>query len=444
MSEQAGFDLVLEITPRYAQAEARQRYRQRMRVGLDEVGIRVRPLAWSLFILIALGALLLPAWQRFGGTDTDAKLASAAHNLLPSQFDKVWSSGPISRVHAHFEGQCSLCHESAFQSVGDAQCLSCHEDTAAHGRTSGDPEPAASVDACTRCHLEHQPNHQITLDSAGLCTSCHANPDSSEVPKANGFGLEHPDFSVLEEPASSDAAGSGVKFNHALHLDKEGVKSPSETRVMECSDCHNSDRTGGFDKPNMEAHCSDCHVLNFDDERPELLMPHGDLALLNRELEQIYAEIALETTELKVDALRHPPGQREASQLEDARVWAKNKAADMLQEQVQRRSCETCHTVSDSEPGSALPFSLASVSFPEQYLAGSRFDHRHHRTQSCSDCHTAESSELATDVLLPGKAQCVSCHGRASDDGEGLSSCLQCHNFHGSQVHWPSDVGATP
>src|SRR5713226_5734127 len=40
---------------------------------------------------------------------------------------KAFSSGPVSRAHAMFENNCSLCHARTFTHVADGDCKKCHD-----------------------------------------------------------------------------------------------------------------------------------------------------------------------------------------------------------------------------------------------------------------------------------------------------------------------------
>ncbi len=52
--------------------------------------------------------------------------------------------------------------------------------------------------------------------------------------------------------------------------------------------------------------------------------------------------------------------------------------------------------------------------------------------QKCADCHKAQTSDRASDVLIPDLKTCATCHGQpttkiaAADDAD----CTTCHSFH--------------
>src|SRR5690606_38213257 len=50
----------------------------------------------------------------------------------------------------------------------------------------------------------------------------------------------------------------------------------------------------------------------------------------------------------------------------------------------------------------------------------------------CADCHKAQTSERASDVLIPQIAECATCHGKSSEQIAAAddADCTTCHAFH--------------
>jgi hypothetical protein len=46
---------------------------------------------------------------------------------------------------------------------------------------------------------------------------------------------------------------------------------------------------------------------------------------------------------------------------------------------------------------------------------------------TCAQCHEAERSEATSDIILPGKDSCATCH---SPRGGVADSCVTCHTYH--------------
>ena len=65
---------------------------------------------------------------------------------------------------------------------------------------------------------------------------------------------------------------------------------------------------------------------------------------------------------------------------------------------------------------------------PDRWYVHARFDHAAHATMSCEACHgQALQSVKTSDILLPDKASCVTCH---SPKGGVISTCATCHDYH--------------
>jgi predicted CXXCH cytochrome family protein len=65
------------------------------------------------------------------------------------------------------------------------------------------------------------------------------------------------------------------------------------------------------------------------------------------------------------------------------------------------------------------------------------FDHGPHLMVECTSCHAAETSTATSDVLMPKKEVCATCHA----SGKGAESrCFECHAYH----EWSKEHPATP
>jgi hypothetical protein len=45
----------------------------------------------------------------------------------------------------------------------------------------------------------------------------------------------------------------------------------------------------------------------------------------------------------------------------------------------------------------------------------------------CNECHHAMQSRDTADVLMPTKANCITCH---SPPGKVVAECITCHTYH--------------
>jgi hypothetical protein len=63
----------------------------------------------------------------------------------------------------------------------------------------------------------------------------------------------------------------------------------------------------------------------------------------------------------------------------------------------------------------------------DRWMPQARFDHAKHASVKCDDCHHAMQSRETVDVLMPAKANCVTCHSPA---GKVVAACITCHTYH--------------
>ena len=68
-----------------------------------------------------------------------------------------------------------------------------------------------------------------------------------------------------------------------------------------------------------------------------------------------------------------------------------------------------------------------------------------HAMVTCQSCHAAEGSTRTSDVLMPSRAVCATCHapgggGPAPGAGRAESRCFECHAYHG----WTTRHSVTP
>ena len=294
-----------------------------------------------------------------------------------------------------------------------------------------------------------------------LCSDCHLglaerSGGASPLPDIGDFAHSHPEFKVTlpdwnaaggYEPrrVSLDLPGlserSGLAFPHDLHLAAEGIKGPEGNRVLECGSCHRMEPGGGLMEPvDFESMCQDCHTLGFDVTEPDRQVPHGKVDEILFMLDEFYARRALDgeirdpTAPANLRTRRRPgqPVTREIRQ--EAFAWARDKARQVGETLFTGRACVVCHEVRPGA-GEEPPWVVAPVRVAGEWFPKAGFPHQRHATMACSDCHQAERSDSSTDLLLPGIADCRTCHG-GGDGGDNLlsSSCIACHGYHESPL----------
>jgi hypothetical protein len=176
--------------------------------------------------------------------------------------------------------------------------------------------------------------------------------------------------------------------------------------------------------------CAGCHSLAFD-KLIEEQVPHDKPEVVHAfVVKKLQEYIAAHPSAVRV--VRDPsrdltgkPLQPEMRVLTPAQ-WVMERTAD-AEELLWRKTCKQCHVL---EPiaGATLPH-VAAGRITQRWLPHSRFDHDAHRGFSCVSCHAqAINSKLSSDILIPGIANCQTCHAPGPSHAE--SRCFECHTYH--------------
>ncbi|HSR51226.1 MAG TPA: cytochrome c3 family protein [Acidobacteriota bacterium] len=194
------------------------------------------------------------------------------------------SSGPLSSQHARLASDCSACH-SFPNATPSAKCASCHESehqavASAAGESSGQAREelalygypahyayfsddlertgeAAQEHDCSHCHSEHRGRlASISQVDDRRCTSCH---------EFASFAEGHPDFLASLGGLGEVREEGGLKFPHAVHVNKVLPEERKLEGEAACLFCHRPEASGeGFQALSFELHCAEgCH-LNKD------------------------------------------------------------------------------------------------------------------------------------------------------------------------------------
>jgi predicted CXXCH cytochrome family protein len=211
-------------------------------------GFSMRSAAWILSLAVLILFLLMPL------AGFVYKPLGIWLRTLPVISDLSWSPGPISSAHSFFATECNRCHEQAFVSVRNSACTDCHKDTPHHvSEKFRESIAALESNRCASCHKEHNGSEALELVSNDetLCTSCHENiktiaPDS-QLSDVTDFGESHPEFRATIATFADDKLQpvrisleqkdrlqerTNIEFSHAVHLNKEGIKSPDNVNVQ--------------------------------------------------------------------------------------------------------------------------------------------------------------------------------------------------------------------
>jgi hypothetical protein len=249
------------------------------------------------------------------------------------------------------------------------------------------------------------------------------------------------DRAQIEDPTQ-------LKLNHKVHLQPD-LRGADGAVTLDCADCHRaSDDRKNFLPISFERDCKSCHPLSFDARLPGQEVPHGNSAEVFDSLYAQYAQAALGGRRaFKVEeplTTRQKPGGEVERQSDDvvsfdrANVIAEARKAE--REIFTKTACQLCHTVNtleinDAEFGPA--FEVIKPNIPAIWMTAARFNHGAHDEVSCEDCHksggvSVRESTKTSDILMPGIADCRSCHSDAHEKGKVQSECVMCHSFHDS------------
>lgn len=462
----AGFDAVLEVT--VVEQEQQVGPATHHRTELAQTGLGFRKTAWALFAVIVLLFLVTPLAGYFW-PDLGSRLRDSA--MLPS--DQSWSSGPLANVHHTPEigRDCNSCHLQLFERAPDRGCLDCHGDVSGHVDRESVSVPELDATRCAACHAEHNEPPALVRDESGLCVDCHRTPEVKATLTGGGglphpvmgfSGSSHPEFrlALLRQtrqdgdwerervPYSEQGPeeASNLKFPHDVHLNPEKVTSLRTGRPLDCASCHQLRDDGEHFVPiTMENACQDCHSLSFDDDFPRKQLPHGDVQAAIVALEEHYIRKVADP-DLRGDGGqrgRRRPGRLESGQrcegsaLECGRQFARQEAVS----QFGRSGCVTCHEVAE-DPARPMQerWQVREVRLTDDWYPFGRFDHVKHLTGSrsqrqgeaaCLGCHAAQVSDASTDILIPGRENCLQCHGEERGHATTVKlSCRGCHDFH--------------
>ena len=313
------------------------------------------------------------------------------------------------------------------------------------------------------CHGEHQGDDGSVPRQQSLCSDCHATLAADEpattLLDASDFGTDHPEFrpSVVTDPATGavtrvalgaddfPAERSNLKFPHNIHIGPETKKTVKDFVVrleqyggreaLACDDCHLPEPGGAYmAKVNMRDHCADCHRLEFDNEAPGRVLPHGLPDEVIAVINDYYIAKALQRIEEQPEqrqSTRRRAGQTTSAEVRRNTLAAARRQVDQVLDGIfGARLCGICHVTYAPEQSASGEWEVAPVRVTEVWEPKSQFHHGSHDTMECADCHGAESSKTSADVLLPPIESCRTCHLGEHADAAIPSTCGMCHIYH--------------
>jgi hypothetical protein len=327
---------------------------------------------------------------------------------------------------------CSICHQEhlgpgPMKKVADSQCASCHADqsvmtaSAEYGKKI--PED--------RFHLRVHPPEQIVFERPRPPNGYTQVFSSFDRPATQGG---HPEFQLIREKASDPDT---LRFNHARHFSTEvSLKGQKLT----CNFCHQPEPGGQFyQRVSFAANCQTCHALLFDTNNPQLHVPHGEVKLVRTFLRTLKAQYALlphpgDTKTFVAEQMsRLRRDFRSDSEVERAIFFETNpykpdwprERPEPAMTRAKFNGCAVCHEVKMQ----GREISVTPPCLVDRWMPQANFNHAKHTSVSCEECHTqARQSKETSQVLMPDKAKCISCH--SPEKKIASSGCITCHTYH--------------
>jgi hypothetical protein len=377
--------------------------------------------------------------------------------LTPAKFKQVVSD----RFHSGI----------AFEPI-DKKCETCHTRHTLH-------EPNVVQNrSCSTCHQEHQGLESLKLVASSNCASCHNNSATMEASAQKGmqfrwaafhrhphpagqvvfelprpqrgymqtfssFWNEHPEFQLDRENVRDPDA---LRFNHQRHFASD--IPPINGQKLDCNYCHKPDLDGRYyQRITFAANCQACHSLQFDPKNPELTLPHGNATAVRaflRTLPTQYADLAVKKGITRPSEIQNfVAGQmtelrervRSGEEFEREVFFTVDPYKPQRQGESRTRfsfyGCAFCHEV---KPVANAAPAITKPIFVDRWMPRANFDHAKHQTDpntqkplDCNICHHATQSRETSDVLMPAKANCITCH---SPQGKVVAECITCHKYH--------------
>jgi predicted CXXCH cytochrome family protein len=340
---------------------------------------------------------------------------------------------------------CSVCHQEhlgpgRMRQVADLHCASCHGSSAimeASAQKGAQLPPAAF-------HLRPNSVQQVVFEMP--------RPGRGYTQVFSSFAGDHPEFQLVREKARDPDV---IRFNHQRHFAAD--IPPVKGQKLDCNYCHKTDPEGRFyQRISFAANCQACHALLFDKYNPQLHVPHGDVNLVRTFLRTLPAQYG-DYARLKQGKTRDSDVQtfvaqqikqlreqfRTAEELESAVFFSTDPYKPQRQMTPNVRAnfagCAFCHDVKAVANGAPA---ITKPVLVDRWMPQARFNHAKHRVDpitheklDCNKCHRAVVSRETSDLLMPAKADCVTCH---SPKGQIVSECITCHEYHA-----PPQVAAT-
>ncbi len=388
--------------------------------------------------------------------------------------------GPIHHAEQTRMPNCAECHvehrgKIDLAAATNQACSQCHADLAGHGGGSHyasgilsfeDGHPEITILRDFRGHKFFDSgtiklNHSLHMkpirrspsgpDVQLVCSDCHRTTASNDTV------WKYSDARYIKEPRQAKTTTLPLMIPSV-----EGVATFAWAST-EGLPPHNPATGRELMEPvKFATACAACHLLTFD-KRFDEGVPHDKAEVVHAFLVKKFSGyIAAHPSELREmeDPARDltgkplPPRMRTVTTAQ----WIQEKVT-VAEELLSHKTCAQCHQMtqqrlpdtsiarwSPTNPSAAGSDSgaMANVSASNstgilaavapsnttiRWLPHSKFSHDAHTGFTCTSCHAkALTSTESSDVLIPGIANCQTCHAPGPNHAE--SRCFECHTYH--------------
>lgn len=198
-----------------------------------------------------------------------------------------YTPGPLANVHATWDDQCAVCHQSSAPLSGnnwaaaltghthaaDDQCTTCHPGPSHHRHAKPHDVPG-----CATCHREHHGRQAALVRVAdAFCRTCHRDLPNHRIKAGDGDAVhdvvtafnvrEHPDF--WDDREKKDPGT--VAFNHKRHLSR-GLSLANDAAAFTLAQIPQAfrdqyRRPDQADAAAVQLDCMSCHTGDARDAR---------------------------------------------------------------------------------------------------------------------------------------------------------------------------------
>lgn len=348
---------------------------------------------------------------------------------------------------ADFGGKAKLIAEQLFNHP-ETRCASCHREhiqpAAANGKAPDKPT-LTPIHSCIECHtgLKARLHDTDLRDTPSWGRHPEFRPVVAQALNPGGASLLRIDW----RPGLKDR--TGLSFSHMQHLSRtNGVarmaidlgSQRGYGAPLDCASCHKP-QGSGFKPIEMTRDCSACHSLAFGRVGGELkYLPHGHPDQVAATLIGFYGSGGARPTAAGAKPWLPGPNPTTEGRMGLAPQPASAQAAGAIRAAfAPKGTCYGCHTITPPKADKPLVYGVAPVRLGQRFLTRGGYDHAlaaHVKDKDgkplCSQCHAAERSESADDLLIPGIAKCADCHGKTKTETPAAAGadCAECHSWH--------------